>query len=107
LVFIFIKIGFGLLFSISKNGAWAGLGFTFLITVVTFQLFFLVSALWSQINVHGQSTTYSWGDHIPVFLTNTNTLNISTYDNTAVHAFKCALANVIAFAAIAGRAGPL
>lgn len=32
---------------------------------------------------------------------------MATYGITAVQAFKCSLANIIAFAAISGRAGPL
>lgn len=49
----------------------------------------------------------SWGNKIPTYLTDSNNLNNATYGITAIQAFKCSLANVIAFAAISGRAGPL
>lgn len=96
-----------MIFSLGKNKIWSSLGFTFFITAISFQLYFLVSGLWTNAGISGKSATFAWGNRFPVFLTNSNNLNLATNNNTAIQAFKCALANSIAFAAIAGRAGLL
>lgn len=95
------------MFSLGKNKIWSALGFTFFITAISFQFYFLVSWFWTNVGISGNSTFFSWGNRIPVFLTSSNSLNVATNSNTAIQAFKCSLANSIAFAAIAGRAGLL
>lgn len=100
-------VGFGLVFSLAQYKVWSSLGFTLLITALTFQLYFLVSGLWTNVNISQANKTLSWGGKLPVYLTDSNTSNVQTYGMTAVQAFKCALANSVAFAAIGGRAGPL
>lgn len=72
-------VGFGLVFSIGKNKIWSSLGFTLFITAVTFQLFFLVSGLWNNVNIFGADKTFSWGDKLPAYLTNSNILKAKTY----------------------------
>lgn len=101
------KLGFGLVFSIGKHKIWSSLGFTLLITAVTFQLYFLICGLWINVNLNQANKTLKWQDKLPVYLTDSNNSSIQTYGMTAVQAFKCAIANSIAFAAISGRAGPL
>jgi len=78
-----------------------------LITVISYQLYFLVSGLWNHSNISGKGYPKSWGSSINVFLTDSDNLNNQTYGETVVGGLKCSLANMIAFAAISGRAGPL
>ena len=100
-------LGFGLSFSLGKNKIWSSLGFHLLITVITFQLYFLVSAFWTNVGISGSSKTFTWGNKFPAFLTDSNNNSFGTCGITAVQALKCSLANGISFAAISGRAGPL
>jgi hypothetical protein len=86
---------------------WSSIGLTLFITVITYQLYFPVSAYWNFVNVSGLTASWNWGNKIPVYLTNSNNTLTPTFGVTSVGAFKCALANVIAFAAIIGRAGLL
>lgn len=89
---------------------WSGIGFTFLITVLVFQFYFLINGFWSKANVQFSGTDWS-NTWIATYLSDengdTSSGGIDTQGNTAVGAFKCALSMCIAFAAIGGRAGPL
>jgi ammonia channel protein AmtB len=70
-------------------------------------LYFLISGFWTNVGISGVNKSLNWGSRVPVYLTDSNSINTATYGNTAIQAFKCSLANSIAFAAISGRAGPL
>jgi hypothetical protein len=83
------------------------LGFTLFITAISFQLYFLVSGLWTNAGVSGVNKRLTWGGKISAYLTDSNNLVVTTYGSTAIQALKCSLANSIAFAAISGRSGPL
>ena len=103
----FFYIGFGLHFSIARNKIWSTLGFNLLILAITFQLYFLASSFWHFVGVANYNSELSWHSRFPVYLTNNNNSLVKTYGLTAMQALKCSLANIIAFAAILGRAGPL
>jgi hypothetical protein len=92
---------------LGKNKIWSSLGLNLFITAITFQLYFLIAAFWTNAGISGSSKSFSWGNKFPVFLTELDNNSIITNGITAVQAFKCSLANGIAFAAISGRAGPL
>ena len=99
--------GFGLIFSPAKNSIWSSLGFTFFITVITIQIYHLVSGFWTLVNLSTFNASLIWSYTLPVFLADTNAQNVATYGNTTVGALKCALANAVAFAGIMGRGGLL
>ena len=79
-------------------------------TAFTFQLFFIVDALFSRMNLQG-----GWDNandvRIPIYLNEqdgeTGTGGTHTYGLTAVNGLKCSLAVVIAFMSIGGRSGPV
>jgi hypothetical protein len=101
-------LGFGLVFSYVKNMPWSGLGFTFLITVLTFQYYFLINGFWSKVQIQDSTTKFLDDDkNVYVFMSDENGNNINTLDNTATQAFKCSLSMAVAFACFSGRAGPL
>ena len=83
---------------------WSGIGFTFLIVVVTYQLYFLVAGFWNMVSISGTGIL-NFKSRIPINLTNLGDTAINGI--TSVGALKCGLANAIAFAAIQGRAGML
>jgi hypothetical protein len=79
-----------------------------LITVITFQYFFLISGFWSKARVSLSTDNFDFSDkRFNVWLSEENGAVSQTNGNTAVGAFKCALSIVVAFAAIMGKAGPL
>jgi hypothetical protein len=92
---------------LGKNKIWSSLGFHFFIVAISFQLYFLIAGFWTNVGISGVNKTLAYRGRIPTFLSDSNNLSVSTYGITAIQAFKCALANGIAFAAISGRAGPL
>lgn len=101
-------LGFGLFFSYLRNYNWSGLGFTFFITSVVFQLYFLVNGLWIRIRVDSTANLPAvLGSTIKIYLNDEvfSAIANSTHQATAVGAAKCALALSIAFAAVGGRAG--
>lgn len=59
-----------------------------------------------MVGIAGNSSQ-QWGNKFLVFLTDSDNLNNTTNGVTVLQAFKCSLANVVAFAAILGRGGPL
>jgi len=69
-------------------------------------MFFIVSGFWNMVGISGNQTV-NWGGKINVKLSNSDDLLNDSYGFTAVEGLKCSLANVIAFAAVLGRAGPL
>jgi hypothetical protein len=83
------------------------LGFTFFITVVTIQIYHLISGFWNLVDISTVNFNLSWSTTLPIFLADTDALNVATYGNTTVGALKCALANAVAFAGIMGRGGLL
>lgn len=94
------------MFSRVKNNVWGNLGFTLLITAYTFEFYFTVSGFWNIMKASG-SFYDVFGGIIENYLSDTNDVTLLTYGVTAAGAFKCALSNVIIFAAISGRAGIL
>lgn len=100
-------LGFGLVFSYKKNMSWSGLGFTFMITVIVFQYFFIVSAFWNYTGVGGYHGFVDWGNKFGVYLSEGVGATVQTFGLTAVQAFKCSMSMVVAFAIMAGKTGPL
>ena len=96
-----------MVFSPAKNGLWSSIGFPFFVVAMTLQFYPLVSAFFTVSKVTPFNSSLLWNQSIPVYLSDRNNSFIMTYGNTTVGALKCALANIIAFAAILGRAGLL
>lgn len=46
---------------------WSGLGFTFLITVIVFQYYFVINAFWTKSNVQHSNTSFS-DTYMPAYL---------------------------------------
>jgi hypothetical protein len=90
-----------------KNLIWNGLGFAFMISALSIELYPLVNALWAKANISPNNTHYDSFDknHLSLYLANMN--NIKYQNNTITAAIKCALAIIIAFGAVIGRIGPL
>ncbi len=62
-------VGFGLVFTYVKNMPWSGLGFTFLITVLTFQYYFLINGFWSKAQIQDSDTKFvDDNKHIYVYM---------------------------------------
>lgn len=81
---------------------WSHLGFNILIAALSIQTFFLVNAFWTKAGIYGYS----------VFSISTYEVALipsATYANTANlnEALKCALACIVAFSFVIGRAGIL
>jgi hypothetical protein len=96
-----------LIFSAAKNNIWSSIGFTFFISVITVQLYHLISGFWTLVSLNSFNFSLIWSQTFPIYLTDRDALNVATYGNTAIGALKCSLANSIAFAAISGRGGLL
>lgn len=91
-----------------RHLAWSGIGFTLLVTMITFQYYFLINGFWTKANLQFSKTWFTLPDKsISIFLSEEFGSSLATYGNTAAGAFKCALSMVVAFAAISGRGGPL
>jgi hypothetical protein len=88
---------------------WTGMGFSLLITALSIEMYFMINCFWSKAVIWYQATSitqFSDSDKTYNFwLTNLN--EIPNYLATMTGGFRCALANLIAFSAIIGRAGPL
>lgn len=105
---VFVIIGFGLLFSYLRKMLWTGMGFTLLITALTMEFYFMINAFWTKAAINGSLNPPHFADEnkdYDFFLTNLNEPN--GFQATITGGFRCALANLIAFSAIIGRAGPL
>lgn len=63
-------LGFGLYFSYLKNMIWSGLGFTFLITVIVFQYYFVVNGFWTKANVQVAGSNNFAYTYIQTYLSN-------------------------------------
>lgn len=101
------NLGFALIFSPAKNNLWSSIGFTLLITALTFQLYDLSNTFWTLTGLTPFNRVLDWNQTVSIYLSNRDSSTTNTLDNTAIGALKCALANSIAFAAIMGRAGLL
>jgi hypothetical protein len=87
---------------------WTGMGFTLLITALTMEFYFMINAFWTKAAINGSLNPPHFADEnkdYDFFLTNLNEPN--GFQATITGGFRCALANLIAFSAIIGRAGPL
>ncbi len=89
-----------------KRLIWSGLGFTLFITAFTLQMYPLVNQLWTKTNIHSNTIGFNQMS-FQIYLANSSLPSDKLYGNSMGNAFKCALAVVVAFSSILGRAGPL
>lgn len=116
-----VVVGFGLVFSYVRRLVWSSIGFSLLITCLTIELYFLMNAFWTKVDIGsvlaGQGTP-TWNSLFEdnktfrIYLANfglgaTVSGDTSTYGATLTGAIQAALANVVAYSAILGKAGPL
>lgn len=90
-----------------KNLIWNGLGFTFLISALSIELYPLVNALWAKANIYSNnifSDSFN-NKHLSLYLADMD--SVKYQNNTITAAIKCALAIIIAFGGVIGRIGPL
>ena len=91
-----------------KNAVWSNLGFALLVVALSLQFHPLVAGLLGITDLYNfaSSTLTSSSSRFQLFASNGNILNIETDQITVTNAFKCAIGNVIIFAAVMGRGGP-
>jgi lysylphosphatidylglycerol synthetase-like protein (DUF2156 family) len=53
-------VGFGLVLTYVNRLSWSGIGFAFLIVVLTFQYYFLINAFWTKADIQRTKVT-AWG----------------------------------------------
>jgi hypothetical protein len=86
---------------------WTGLGFTLLITALSMEMYFMMNAFWSKSGIiDGSQNHFKDTSYFNFYLTNLN-LGSPKSMTSITGGFRCALANMVAFSAIIGRAGPL
>ena len=91
-----------------KKLVWSGLGFAFLITALTLELYPLINNFWAKTHIHSTTSSLTWSQHsFNILLINNGQSSDQLYGNTISNGFKCSLANVATFSSILGRAGPL
>ena len=67
--YLYINQGFGLYFSYLRSNVWSGIGFTFFITTLVFQLYFLINGFWTRVPI--QTSTVTWSNRkINAYLSN-------------------------------------
>lgn len=94
--------------SYMKKLVWSGLGFAFLITALTLELYPLINNFWAKTHIHSTTSSLAWSQHsFKILLNNSGQASDKLYGNTICNGFKCALANIAAFSSILGRAGAL
>jgi hypothetical protein len=118
-------LGFGLVQTYIAETSLSALGFTLLITAITYQHYFLMNAFWSKANVQatdnyfmdvdktypklimGEESYYTPVNYAP-FATLPSTLYTKIHLGATVEqAFRAALSIVVAFSSLLGRAGPM
>jgi hypothetical protein len=79
-----------------------------LITAISLQLYPLVNAFWTKTRIQQNPNVNDFSlKDFTLLLSNFDIPTGSNYSNTITTCFKCALAVLVAFSAILGRAGPL
>lgn len=88
---------------------WTGMGFTLLITALSIEMYFMINCFWTKAVIwYKADATTQFTDSSKLYnFFLINTVESSRYMATLTGGFRCALANVVAFSAIMGRAGPL
>ncbi len=90
-----------------KNMLWSGLGFAFMVTALSIELYPLINALWVKAGIHS-NTFFSDGFNNKGFKLFLSNMDSTKYQNNTLSAtLKCALAIIIALASVIGRIGPL
>ena len=106
-------LGFGLVFGYTRRLVWTGIGFNFFITVFCLIYYPLINDFWTRTRLQevNNSLTFSYSERFyNLFLTQRDSLptgNLTGYGNTLGNAIKAALAMVVAFSSVIGRAGQL
>lgn len=122
---ITLNIGFGLVQTYIAETSLSALGFTLLITAITFQHYFLINAFWSKANVQttdnifmdvektytkiilGEETYYTPVNYPPYLTLPSGIYSKIHLGATVEGAFRAALSMVVAFTSLLGRAGPM
>jgi hypothetical protein len=104
-------LGFGLIFSYNKKLIFSGLGFALFIFAFVIQYYPLINAFWTKTQIMGETIhnvpTPEFNKDIwyPYYLTRGTTPGY--FENHVVEAFKCAIAIIVAYSCVIGRAGTL
>ena len=104
-------LGFGLIFSYNKKLLFSGLGFALFIFALVIQYYPLINAFWTKTQIMGETVqgvkTPMFNNDIwyPYYLTRATTPGF--FENHMVEAFKCAIAIIVAYSCVIGRAGTL
>jgi hypothetical protein len=86
---------------------WTGLGFTLLITALSVEMYFMMNVFWSKAGIIDISPDkFKDSQYYNFSLANLN-LDTPQLMASITGGFRCGLANLVAFSAIIGRAGPL
>lgn len=83
------------------------MGFTLLITALSIELYFMINAFWTKAAIYysADEIIHFWDVDKTYDLYLTNTSEVTDYMATLTGCFRCALAMMVAFSAILGRAG--
>ena len=87
---------------------WTGLGFTFLITVLCIEIYPLFNTFWTKARIQKNPIESNFDNReFVLLLSNFEVTKGANYSNTITSCFRCALAMIVAFSSIIGRAGAL
>lgn len=84
------------------------MGFALLICALSMEFYFMFNAFWIKADVLNEATVF-FASTDKTFNFYLSDLNLSTveFSSTITGGFRCALAMLIAFSSVLGRAGPL
>ena len=93
---------------------WSGLGFNLFILAFCIELYPLINDFWTRTGIQGNNNptlNFNYSNrYYNLFLANRDTTpdgTLTEYGNCITNAMKCALAIVVAFSSVLGRAGQL
>jgi len=101
-------LGFGMALSRPYKLIWSHLGFNILIAALSIQTFFLVNAFWTKAGIYHNSPFNTQSYFVGLIPTDINNPGTNSSQGANLNeALKCALACIIAFSFVIGRAGLL
>ena len=103
------NLGFGLLFSYMKKLVFTGLGFSLLITALSIEIYFMMNCFWNKATImYTAESTTEFKDIDKTYNLYLTNLSAGTdFMATLTGGFRCALAMMVAFSSVIGRAGYL
>lgn len=96
------------MFAYLKRLIWSALGFALLVTALSLEFYPLANAFWIKVGIQDNPNFTDFSSKsFTLLLSNFEIKAGSNYSNTITTCFRCALAVLVAFSSILGRAGSL